>query len=166
MKRKTINKRDIILDLTSLLDVIFIILMVVMCNQQVEKPENTVNPDPVIPPTIEDRVSTITISIPYEDDDPTSRQMELIVNNSTTPSFIKIDPENVKASDETNPYSKFKSEIIRIVGDSRNMDIPVILTLDDSKMLYRDAKEVTKILSEIDDEYDNLYCRGLIDDTL
>ena len=165
MKRKTINKRDIILDLTSLLDVIFIILMVVMCNQQVAKPETAVNPDPVIPPTIEDRVSTITIRIPYEDD-PTSRIMELFVNNSTTPSVIKIDSKNAKASDETNPYSKFKMEIVKIVGESRDMDIPVILTLDDSKMLYRDAKEVTKILSEIDDEYDNLYCRGLIDDTL
>lgn len=166
MKRKTISKRDIIIDLTSLLDVIFIILMVVMCNQQVSKPDTPTPVDPSIPPSLEGRVSTITISIPYEDKDFTTRRIELIINNSLSPNMILIDTENVKAADETNPFNKFRTEITKVTDESKNRDMPVILTLDDRKMLYRDAKKVTGILAELDDEYDNLYCRGLIDDAL
>ena len=37
MRRRRNNKSDLMIDLTSLLDVIFIILLVVMCSQQLTK---------------------------------------------------------------------------------------------------------------------------------
>lgn len=164
MKHKHFKKHNIIIDLTSMLDVIFIILMVVMCNQHKggEAPDR-VSVDPVIPPSLEERVSTATISIPYEEDVVT-RHIEMVFNNSSVPRSIEINKDNAAIEGEDNPYALFEQEMISFATDNKAEDIPVVLTLDDRDMLYRDAVKISEILSELDDEFDNLYCRGLTND--
>lgn len=156
------KKRDIIIDLTSMLDVIFIILLVVMCNQHVGSvgKEDLPSMDPQIPQSLEERVATATIVIPY-DEDVVTRHIEITYNNSEVPKSIEINKENATVESSDNPFELFGGEIESFVVNCKENDIPVILTLDDREMLYRDANKVSDILTELDSRYDNLYCRGL-----
>ena len=164
------SKKDLIIDLTSLLDVIFIILLVVMVGEkdssaqqqqdleeQIEQAENDKQ-------LYEDMLDTqnnlskyvyaVSITVPYDKDEIHKREIMLLTEGSEPQTFPLIGNETAES------LAAFKESLAGSIAD--HTDCPVILSLndDDEKILYRDEKAVSGILYELSAEYDNVYIKG------
>lgn len=163
-------KKDFIIDLTSLLDVIFIILLVVMVGEkdssaqqqqdleeQIEQAENDKQ-------LYEDMLDTqnnlskyvyaVSITVPYDKDEIHKREIMLLTEGSEPQIFT------LKGKDTTDTLAEFKESLVASIAS--HADCPVILSLndDDEKILYRDENAVSDILYELSAEYDNVYIKG------
>ena len=164
MKKNISEKIKFDIDLTPLLDVIFIVLMVVMCKvnlnnaaEAAEAPgaEISESSEEAISESmkeklleelteIEDRVTFVIIYADFEDEDPTLRHVRCTVNGNEDPSMppIDIDPDN-----EEESYDKIRTYLTRVLED--HAGIPVWMAIDDAQILYRDYVKIQDILSEI-----------------
>ena len=164
MKKRRLDKKNIIIDLTSLLDVIFIILMVVMCNQKADtgKGETT----PITPPSTDERVVALSVNVTVDfddNDDIISRNIELRCGENSIPSVITIDENDVAGDGSIAAYETFSNEIEKYLVSDGEQAAPVLVEVVDGEMLYRDVREVSSRLSELSSEYSNLYCWGLVE---
>lgn len=172
MRRRRSSRGDIVIDLTSLLDVIFIILLVVMCSQQLMKQEYQEQAQDAIE-TVQDAEA---ISELYKE------QMELQDNLNEyvlkLSVFADFNPERVTlrtvrvlkegqeieryeliGANTAKAYENFEKSLVKYVEE--NSDKPVIFTLNegDEKILYRDEKAILQIFEKLSDEYTNVYIR-------
>lgn len=178
MNRKNRKSRnDLIIDLTSLLDVIFIILLAVMVGQkdasaqqqqdldalqsaaaeQIEQAENAKQ-------LYEDMLDTqnnlskyvyaVSVTVPYNKDEIQKREIMLLTEGGEPQTFPLIGNETADS------LAAFKENLAASIVS--HADCPVILSLndDDERILYRDEKAVSGILYELSDEYDNVYIKG------
>ncbi len=154
MKKSFSSKGKINIDLTSLLDVIFLVLMVVMCYQKINGTRAEAAPPEIVVNTV-DGVKNVVLYVTYDDSDITSRHIYLKRDaESDEIQDIVITPETEEAS-----YSAFETKLKEYL--SANSMMPVLVTIDDSRILYRDAVRMTELLGSIGDEYTNLYFQGL-----
>ena len=161
MKKNISEKIKFDIDLTPLLDVIFIVLMVVMCNVNLnnaaEAPgaEISESSEEAISESmkkklleelteIEDRVAFVIIYADFEDADPTLRHVRFKVNDKEDPSMplIDINPDN-----EEESYDKIRTYLSRVLEDYDG--IPVWMSIDDAQILYRDYVKIQDILEEL-----------------
>lgn len=178
MNRKNRKSRnDLIIDLTSLLDVIFIILLAVMVGQkdvsaqqqqdldalqsaaaeQIEQAENAKQ-------LYEDMLDTqnnlskyvyaVSVTVPYSKDEIQKREIMLLTEGSEPQTFPLI------GSNTADSLAAFKESLAASIAS--HADCPVILSLndDDERILYRDEKAVSSVLYELSAEYDNVYIKG------
>jgi biopolymer transport protein ExbD len=169
--RRNTDKFNIDLDLTSMLDVIFIILMVVMTSQLLNNAKETAtarelsaeleaakadnkayemqlqnmeNPEKL--------VSFVTLYANFESADPKTRHIKLLLGEETAIDDIKLPPDN-----EETAYKDFGDKLASFLDDHN--DTPVLLTLDDSNILYRDHVRMEEILASLKDAHPNLFIR-------
>jgi len=177
MKKSILNKNTIDLDLTALLDVIFILLMVVMCyqvsvvknnaeeaKQQVEEAqtarEDAEANEAVLAAQLEameevdSKVGFMTVYVGYNPSNITNRYIRFVRNmqgeESAVIQEIVITPET-----EAEAYSQFETEMEAFL--TANSGMPVLLTLDDSHILYRDHEQMAKSISKLEGTYTNLF---------
>lgn len=171
--RRGRNKRDdIIIDLTSLLDVIFIILLVVTCSQQLTKmdykaqeqvAQETVREAEAASKLYEDQMETqdklneyvLKLSV-YSDFNPeqiTVRKVRILKELQQIESFDLVGADTAAA------YEAFRMSLVEYI--KANTDKPIILSLNegDEKILYRDEKAILQIFDELSAEYGNVYIK-------
>ena len=176
MRRKRNGVRgDVLIDLTSLLDVIFIILLVVMWGQNTTKDQlkqQQAEVEQAKAQTEEeyrlykDQLETAdnlnryvwvaSIRVPYDASDVTRRTI-LILKEGEEMERFELVGNNVAASVEA-----FRKSLIGYI--EKNEDRPVILSLNekDENILYRDEVMVNEIFTELMKEYTNVYIKGSV----
>lgn len=171
-KRRHRAKADILIDLTSLLDVIFIVLLVVIGRQmnlterQAEQVQAAAAVEEAMAKaqeaqatyelymdqvdtaeTIGQYVCVISVNAYYDEADITERHIKVFRKGDADPfATIDLKGENVEKS-----LNQLKSVIEEYA--TKNDDLPVILTLNenDEKILYRDEKAIRGIFQDLAD---------------
>lgn len=172
-RKRRSSKGDVLIDLTSLLDVIFIILLIVMWGQntvesnlkqtqaaaedaihQTKAEQMLYEQQLEIAENINSYVFAVSVVVPYDKMDVTQRTIQILKEGEEIESFELIG-NNVKDSVEA-----FGRSLIKYI--EANKDRPVILSLNeqDDNILYRDEVMVTEIFNELTKEYGNVYIRG------
>ena len=176
MRRKRgSSKSDIIIDLTSLLDVIFIILLVVLCgqhsiNQGLEDSQTDVEQAKAqaeaeyrlyeeqleMADSLNQLVCTVSVEVPYEESEVTRRKILLLAEGE------ELKPIELIGNDVTKACAELKECLLRYIQE--NEDRPVILSLneDDNYILYRDEVMVSELFFELAGDYENVYIKGNI----
>lgn len=175
MRRKH-SKSDIVIDLTSLLDVIFIFLLVFLLNQQsyerkiVEQTQRLESQIAQAEAQSEEAQSLmslyydqqdslgkgdlyflpISVDSSYNESRISERTVRILVRGEQVQEF-KISGKETNSQFEA--VKKYLSE--KIAGS----DLPVLLSLNeqDERILYRDEKAIKAIFSELRDEYTNVF---------
>jgi len=172
-KRRSGTKNDVIIDLTSLLDVIFIILLVVLCGQygvrdrltlaqsETEQMREKAEKEYLLyadwvetEDNLHKYVWAVSVMVPYNKNEVTQREIKLLKEGEEIESFELIGNE-VAGSVEA-----FRNSLIEFI--KANQDKPVILSLNeaDDYILYRDEVMVNEIFAELSREYSNVYIKG------
>lgn len=176
MRRKRRGSgRDVLIDLTSLLDVMFIILLIVMWGQNsvegnLEKTQEEAEEAKIqaeneyllyeelleTADNLNQYVWAVSIIVPYDADDVTQRKIQMLKEGEEIESFELVG-NNVADSVEA-----FRKSLIGYV--KKYEDRPVILSLNekDENILYRDEVMLNEILTELAKEYNNVYIKGSV----
>ena len=172
MRRRRNKRDDLMIDLTSLLDVIFIILLVVMCSQQLTKWDyesreqeatETVRDAEAIAELYQDQMETqdnlneyvVKLSV-YSDFNPeqiTVRKVRILKELQAIETIDLIGAETADA------FARLEENLVAYIQE--NSDKPVILSLNegDEKILYRDEKTILAIFEKLSEEYTNVYIK-------
>lgn len=180
MRRKRRNGRnEVFIDLTSLLDVIFIVLLLVICSYHSEKEknkqENTAAHE-YMSKAIADAESdsqaytdmidtqdnlqkyiwTASIVVPYDPDEITVRHIKVLTEDKEIMSFDLI------GNDVAGGVQEFRDSLTDYI--KKYADRPVILSLNENndKILYRDEKAINEVFDELMNTYDNVYIKGSV----
>ena len=170
MNKRGIPSLDI--DLTSLLDVIFIVLMVVMCHQALgtqaaeqEIEELTTQLDSAVAENevhetqlnayenADDLVAYVTLRADYDTQNPRTRHIQLAYNNDVAFEEITITPETEKTG-----YATLEDNMNQFLTGKAEM--PVLIVLNEDHILYRDQVKISQLLDELGEQYTNLYQTG------
>ncbi len=170
MNKRGIPSLDI--DLTSLLDVIFIVLMVVMCHQalgtqaaeqEIEElitqldsavAENEVHETQLNAyENANDLVAYVTLRADYDTQNPRTRHIQLAYNNDVAFEEITITPETEKTG-----YATLEDNMNQFLTEKAGM--PVLIVLNEDHILYRDQVKISQLLDELGELYTNLYQTG------
>ena len=176
MRRKRSRfKSDVMIDLTSLLDVIFIILLVVLCGQssmkqnltevqsnaenaqkQAEEVYELYKEQLEIADNLNQYVWAVSIMVPYDEHEVTKRQIRFLKEGQ------EIETIDLIGNDVTNAVETFKRSLIKYIQE--NEDRPVILSLneDDDYILYRDEIMVNEVFLELAEKFSNVYIKGTV----
>lgn len=173
MRKRREKRGNIVIELTSLLDVIFIVLLIVLCgqyganadlNEQLAEAQSISEETAVIQELYADMLDTedslgqlvfaAAIAVPYDKEDVTKREIKILAEGSDIQSFSLL------GNDTEASVEAFRNTLTGFVETYR--DKPVILSLNegDDKILYRDEKMVKGILEELLAAYDNVYIKG------
>ncbi len=173
-RRRGSSKSDIIIDLTSLLDVIFIILLVVLCGQsslnqgladsqtdveqakaQAEAEYKLYEEQLEMADSLNQLVCAVSVIVPYEAD--VTRRTIMILKEGET-----IEEISLIGNDTSKAIAAFRESLISFILE--NQDRPVILSLneEDDYILYRDEVMVQEMFADLAKEYDNVYIKGSI----
>ncbi len=167
MNKKSISGLDI--DLTPLLDVIFIVLMVVMCHQSLgtQAAEQEIGQLTTKLNESEDNngllkiqlesfknadilVAHVTMRADYETENPKTRHIQVAYNNNTAFEEITITPET-----EEKSFATFETNMKEFLDKEKGK--PVLVALNEDCILYRDQVKISQLLTRLENQYNNLY---------
>ncbi|MDO5148461.1 MAG: hypothetical protein Q4D76_03625 [Oscillospiraceae bacterium] len=169
MKRRRSRKIDIAIDLTSLLDVIFILLLVLMishnndynarieANQKiVDEAELTIDVYNDIIDTLDNignSVYTISLTARFDENQIHNRTIAILCPNENLKEIEMI------GANVDNPISELTNYLESYI--EKYSDIPVILSLnpDEDKILYRDHLALKKVVDELSGKYENVFVK-------
>ena len=160
------SKNDVIVDLTSLLDVMFIILLVVLCGQSTiteDLSETQSRAEYAISQAKEEKwlyeeqqeivnnVWAVSIMVPYDENEVIKRQIRFLIRGEEIKSIDLV------GNDVSVAMNEFKECLVGYI--EQNKDMPVILSLNenDDYILYRDEVMVNNIFDELVKAYSNVY---------
>lgn len=165
--------RDVLIDLTSLLDIMFIILLVVLWGQQsknedlmkmqaeaeqvkaqTEAQYKLYEQQLEIADNVNQLVWAASVVVPYDEKDITKRTILVLKEGEEIESFA------LAGNNVADSVAAFRECLVGYI--LANKDKPVILSLNDNDdyILYRDEVMVTEIFMELANEYSNVYLRG------
>ncbi|MBQ5311081.1 MAG: hypothetical protein ILP19_03445 [Oscillospiraceae bacterium] len=175
--RRHRNRSDTVIDLTSLLDVIFIMLLVVMIGYKGQESQNQSKYKTDIQAAeerekeaqdkkdhYENMIDTadhlnsyvymVSINVPYDKEEVTKRKVSVFCEGDESAAEFELIGSDDSAFDD---MKKYLSDYI-----SEHEGSPVILALnsDNEKILYRDEKRMTDVLSSISSENENTFVKG------
>lgn len=172
MRRRRNKRDDLIIDLTSLLDVIFIILLVVMCSQQLTKWDYE-SQEQIAAEKIRDAEAKSEL---YQDQMETHDKLneyvlKLSVYSDFNPEQITVRKVRILkeleaiqtidliGADTADAFAKLEKSLADYIAE--NSDKPVILSLNegDEKILYRDEKAILAIFEKLSESYTNVYIK-------
>lgn len=186
MNNKFLKKANTVIELTSLMDVIFILLAVVVCRQQISMTEKKAEAENVVIEAeaamkeademmdaaeaalsenaimkeqlelcsdIFSQVTLVTVSLSYDYTHPESRFIRVGVNDQDLTVL-----SNMVKGNTADGFKKLTEYLDGIMEASNGR--PVILSVDRSRILYRDDVELIRIINQYYDKYDNLYSRA------
>ena len=159
-------QNDIVIDLTSLLDVIFIILLILVCGQTTigdDLNEAQIQAEYARTQAEAERqlyeeqqrafasVLAVSVVVPYDENEITRRQIRLLKQGDEIQSIDLI------GNDISDPVNEFKEILVSYI--EQNKDRPTILSVNenDDHILYRDEVMVNRIFDELVQTYDNVY---------
>ncbi len=171
------KKNGVEIDLTSMLDVIFIILIVVMCsvaaggesNKDLAKAnddltkqlkytthELTTTVDLVeAQDNLLEEVAIMVLHADYDADNPADRGMWLL--RSTSEGEEEVEPERITLNNESREEAFLEIEQRIIDYLNSNEGIPVLISIDKSQILYRDYNQLDAMLTKMQEDYNNLF---------
>ncbi len=189
MKQHLNEKTKIDLDLTSMLDVILILLMVVMCSHQLsagtaakeaqaaqeqaaeyrtqldeaqsrlDEAKNEIDALQVYKDrldSLEDPaydLAMVTLYVGFDHTDPRTRHIRLLYGDDRNAfEEITLTPETAE-----DGFTRFAAGLGSVLSAQQQAGLPVLLTLDDENILYRDHLRMEQILEELKKQYPNLY---------
>ena len=177
------SKQNTQIELTSLLDVIFIVLMIVVCNQQINMTEKTQEARAAVEEAqemeqsaedaraeaeaekalfeehremyeeINSQMSIVTVYADYTPSSPSDRSLYLIVD---TQSSKKI---QVSAGTEKTAFAQLEEELDAAVKTADDAGKPVIISINTERILYRDESRLSGIVDDLFRRYDNIYLK-------
>lgn len=174
-RRRKGSGRDVLIDVTSLLDVIFIILLVVLLGQnntqeelremqaeaenakvQAENEYKLYEQQIELADTVNQMVWAASVVVPYDEQDVTKRTIQVLKEGKEIERFELVG-NNVSEAVEA-----FEKSLIVYIEE--NSDKPVILSLNDNDdtILYRDEIMVTELFLELAKKYNHVYIRGSV----
>ena len=169
------GKGDVLIDVTSLLDVIFIVLLVVLLGQsnvetslkqaqaEAEEAKNQMNAEQMLyeqqlelADGINKYVFAVSVIVPYDKEDVTHREIKKLQEGKEIESFELV------GNNVTEAVEDFKKSLVSYI--EQNTTRPVILALNenDDNILYRDEVMVTELFLELTKKYSNVYIRGSV----
>ena len=177
MKKSIWNKNSIDLDLTALLDVIFILLMVVMCYQvsavksgveeaeqkaiEAEAAEESAEANAAVLAAqleameeVESKVAFMSVYVGYDPSNITTRYIRFVRSGKEESQEV-IQEITITPATEDMSYQEFAAEFQAFM--EANAEKPVLLSLDDSKILYRDHERMSSLIGELEGQYTNLF---------
>ncbi|MCR4764236.1 MAG: hypothetical protein K5696_11975 [Lachnospiraceae bacterium] len=162
------------IDLTALLDVIFIVLLVVICHQQnlstqaqarqsdaVTAAEQALNEANAAKELYEERLDTVThiqeyvsiltVDIDYQPGNAKERHIRLLKDGVAD----EIETLTLTPQTEAETFLSLSETLKEILEEAEGK--PVILSLDLDQILYRDEEAMGNLIASLLEEYDNLY---------
>jgi biopolymer transport protein ExbD len=171
MKRN--KSRDIIIDLTSLLDVVFIVLMVVnlkstALQQVAEEKLADANSQIASAETAQeiyeaqldnlgvakDLVTTVAIVSTYEEDRPSTRHIAINLGG------VDEEPIELSGSNTGSKFDELEKRLTDFVNDHPGTIIVMSLNQGDEDILYRDEKQIMSILEKLEASSDFVRING------
>ena len=170
MRRRKKNK-DVLIDLTSLLDVIFIVLLVVVCQlQNIEQKTSQAEQDATKAQqdarmekelyddqidsikNLSDYLVLISVNSHFESDLKT-RHIDLLCSDKTveTPQISDLQGMSVEKG-----YGELREFIQKYISENTSKTIILSLNENDEDILYRDEKAIKKIFNDFSSAYDNV----------
>ena len=177
MRRKKGNFSNIVIDLTSLLDVVFILLMVVLLNGQVVSASLSEKSDELDTALQEaesakenaDEMSRlydqglgtiegygenlISVYASYDPSMVTKRHLRVLAMDEDMAEF------DLTGGDVGDSLSAFRDYLSEYIQEHSGMPVVIALNKNDEYILYRDERALSDILSELSDEYPDVYLR-------
>lgn len=179
MRRNRRRNGDVAIDLTSLLDVIFIILLVVLCyasslsdnaksqqedlDRQIESADNARNAysDMVEEAdALTEYVGMILVRIPPDSKDYTKRTIILLEKDKK-----QENGENelvsylLEGNNTSTEFDSLRSSIEKYIEDHSGRPVIISINDEDTDILYRDEKAVIAMTQELQKKYDNVYVK-------
>ena len=173
------NKTDIVIDLTSLLDVIFVILFVVMCNQingkanydsmAQEAKSMSASANATIElyeqqldtqDNINSYVYAVSIYSYYEPENITTRYLRVLREDEV------IFEESMVGNNTDDAFNALEEELISYAIQYPDNPIIISLNENDENILYRDEKRIIDVLMDISsmEECSNVYLKGYLEE--
>ena len=169
--RKHRNIGNVLIDLTPLLDVVFIVLLVVICqlqstksdiaqekadieNQQASiKTQQELYDDQIDSlDKVGDYVAFISVNARF-DSDLITRHIE-IMNSDKNSEIPKI--TELKGTSVTEGFSDLREYLETYISENPERTIVLSLNEGDEDILYRDEKEIKRVFNEISSQYQNI----------
>ncbi len=159
------SKSDVIIDLTSLLDVVFIILLVVLYGSNTRAAnlsETQSEAKEAISQAEEEKrlyeeqqeafssIWAVSVIVPYDENEITKRHICILEKGEEIKSIALV-------GNDINARDEFKNYLVDYI--KKNEDKPIMLSLndDDKYILYRDEVMVNNIFDELIKSYRNVY---------
>ena len=176
MKNRFADKLKNSIELTSLLDVIFIILMVVICNQQINMQAKTSEAEQAMIEAqqmqdeadaaikdmklyqeqldtyenAEQLITSVIVRVDYTPSIPKNRTIKILSDKGED--NIDLTPENTATA-----FDRMEKLLEEIISESENK--PVFISVDDQQILYRDLNMTNEIIGGLMDIYGNVYLK-------
>ena len=175
MRKRRSSRGDVLIDLTSLLDVMFIILLVTLWGRhatedtlketqvatenakaQLEAEYQLYEQQLELADSLNQFVWAVSVVVPYDAEDVTKRQLKMLQEGEEIESF------DMEGNNVEDAVKAFRKSLVSYIRD--NEERPVILSLneEDGNILYRDEVMVNEIFRELADEYANVYIKGSV----
>lgn len=165
MRRNHLHTNNILLDLTPLLDVIFIILLIFVSQTILSKKlseEETLGIQEEYAEAkkeydlrnemIDDYYTFVTVISTYDRENPENREIRISGNPDETDNIISL-----SGSDVEKEYADLEEYLKGYI--SANRDKPVVFSLNqgDERILYRDEKRIREAVDKLQASNNNVY---------
>lgn len=169
--RRRRNTGNVLIDLTSLLDVVFIVLLVVVCQLQGTKSAIAQDQEDIqnqqasiqsLQKTYEDQIESMDKVADYVafisvnahfDSNLTTRH--IVVMNSDKSSEIP-DIAELKGMSVTEGFSDLREYLESYIQENPERMVVLSLNEGDEDILYRDEKEIKRLFNELASQYPNI----------
>ena len=173
------KKGDIIIDLTSLLDVIFILLLIIMCNQFTKITEYEDMSQTAMSTSasanaakelyeqqldtqdnINSYVYAVSIYSYYEPENITTRYLRVLREDEV------IFEESMIGNNTDDAFTALEEELISYAMQYPDNPIIISLNENDENILYRDEQRIIDILLDVStmEECSNVYIKGYLEE--
>lgn len=173
MRRKRKRRGDLAIDLTSLLDVIFIVLLVVICYasglsdsaiereaeaeamiNEANESKKVYNQMTEVTNSLTDYVGVIVIRIPPDENNYKKRSVLVLENGEQ-----EIQNYQLIGNDTVDEQQQLYEFLDGYISD--HDERPVIISLNDrdEDILYRDEKAMLDIISKLKESHNNIYIK-------
>ncbi|MBQ6968359.1 MAG: hypothetical protein IJP84_10725 [Lachnospiraceae bacterium] len=178
MRRSGGRRNDILIDLTSLLDVIFILLMVVLARQQISDmdlkdqtaklKEQQVELQAEKAETMDEyrlysaqndlteKMVIISVTATFDPENPKERSLKILKNGNEKPEVFALSGGNTKEA-----FDKFEEQLVSYVKEAGGLPVVLSLADDGSEILYRDASKIQEIFNSLSSLSKDVYIRPL-----
>lgn len=173
MRGKREDRGDILIDLTSLLDVIFIVLLVVLCNGQIfsqhvaedkievekreaeaEQKESLYRQQLDTAEELQQYVMIISVDASYDPSNIKERNVEVLISGKREPDSFQLVGENTK-----EPLEQLEERLHTCIGENADKHIILSLNENDERILYRDETALLRIFEKLGSENENVLLR-------
>lgn len=165
MRREHLHNNNILLDLTPLLDVIFIILLIFVSQTillkktsageaqrlQDEYTEAKKEYD-LRNEMIDDYYTFVTVISTYDEDNPENREIRISRDPNEADQIITLN-----GSDVEQEYSEFEECLKGYIDPGREAPIVFSLNQGDERILYRDENRIRETVEKLQNSNNNVY---------